>query len=274
MGESKNLVKNDGWDKLLGLSISRIRILALVGSVVLCQWGCVPDYRPRTTPLQLTLEPGFESGSQSNAGALEYKPTHPIQVPPGGNSNAGGMPRLSGATIVVDAGHGGRDPGAPGLGGGNLPEKQIVLMIAGQLASELSRAGAEVIMTRRGDSYVSLDQRVEISNRNRADLFVSVHADAAGNRAATGATIFIAKQAPSKTLGLALSINRALQSAQIESRGVRREDFRVLKNSRCPAVLVESGFVTNSLEARKLNTASYRDKVARAIAIGIGNYLK
>ena len=92
--------------------------------------------------------------------------------------------------------------------------------------------------------------------------------------AASGATIFIARQAPSRTLGLALSINRALQAAQIESRGVRREDFRVLKNSRCPALLVESGFVTNSMEARKLNTSSYRDKVARAIARGIGDYLK
>ena len=168
MGESKNIVKSDGWDKFFGLRMNQNRILVLVGMVVLCQWGCTPEYRP----VHITLDPGYGSGGQSNAGVLEYKPTRPIQVPRVGNSNAGGMPRLSGATIVVDAGHGGRDPGAPGLGGGNLPEKQIVLMIAQQLANELSRAGAKVIMTRRGDSYVSLDQRVEISNRNRADLFV------------------------------------------------------------------------------------------------------
>ncbi|MCP4712747.1 MAG: N-acetylmuramoyl-L-alanine amidase [Planctomycetes bacterium] len=268
MGESKNLVKSDGRGNCFGLSVSQIMILVLVGMVALSQWGCTPEYRP----VNITMDPTYGSVGQSNVEALEYKPAPPIRVPP--SSNNGALPRLSGATIVVDAGHGGRDPGAPGLGGGNLPEKQIVLMIALQLASELSGAGANVIMTRRGDSYVSLDQRVEISNRNRADLFVSVHADAAGNRGASGATIFIARQASSRALGMALSIHRALKAAGVESRGVRREDFRVLKDSRCSAVLVESGFVTNSMEARKLNTASYRNRVARAIARGIADYLK
>ena len=265
MGESKNLVERDGWGQFFGLSMSQISILVVFVLVMLCQWGCAPEYRP----VNVTLDTGYES--RSKVEVREYTPTRPIPI---SNTAARGMPGLSGATIVVDAGHGGRDPGAPGLGGGNLPEKQIVLMIAQHLASELSGAGAHVIMTRRGDNYVSLDQRVAISTRNRADLFVSVHADAAGNQAATGATIFIARQASSRALGVALSIHRAFTAAGIESRGVRREDFRVLKNSRCPAVLVESGFVTNSVEARKLNTSSYRNRVAQAIARGIADYLK
>ena len=263
MGESKYLFKSYGWDNFLGRSICQLGILVLVGVAVLCQWGCAPEYRP----VRITLDPGYQS--RSKVEVREYTPALPIPVP-----NTGGMPRLSEATIVVDAGHGGSDPGAPGLGGGNLPEKQIVLMIAQQLARELSGAGAKVIMTRQGDGSVSLDERVEIANRNRADLFVSVHADAAANRAATGATIYIARQASSRALGVALSIHRAFTAAGVESRGVRREDFQVLKDSRCPAVLVESGYVTNSMEARKLNTASYRNSIAQAIARGIANYLK
>ncbi len=240
----------------------------LLSVILLAAAGCALDYRTSPTRPKVYQE------------SPKYYPLTPpgrTYIPmktPGNNlpsrSADGRLPRITGLTIVVDPGHGGKDTGAPGRGG--MPEKQIVLMIANQLADELRACGARIIQTRRGDSYVSLDARAAISNRYRANLFISIHADAAPNLSATGTTLYIEKNPSSTTLRTANSINRALREAGFECRGVRREDFQVLKNNTRPAVLVECGYLTNANEAAKLNSSWYRNKIARTIARGIAEY--
>ena len=173
-------------------------------------------------------------------------------------------------TIVVDAGHGGRDPGA--LGVGPVPEKTVNLNIAMILAEWLEAAGANVITTRDDDRFVSLDDRADLAEREWADLFVSIHADAARRSAATGATVYIARGASAQSLHAAESIIAAMERAGIECRGIHQAGFRVLVGHSRPAVLVECGFLTNSYEAQKLSTSAYQMTVAGAIAEGLADH--
>jgi len=187
-------------------------------------------------------------------------------------------PRLG--VVVVDAGHGGRDPGTPKRstrkvrGNGLIDEKDVNLDAAHRLERHLKRGGASVVMTRTTDVFVTLDERPAVGNRHRARLFVSLHADAAANRSAHGFTIYVARRASARSLKAAALIRRELASTGVEDRGIRRADYRVLKNSRGPAVLVELGFLSNAAEARRLATATHREKMAAAVARGILAYLK
>ncbi len=100
---------------------------------------------------------------------------------------------VSGKTVVIDAGHGGRDFGAPGVG--PLVEKHVNLSIAMRVAALLQRRGVHVITTRRDDTFIPLNDRALAADRYVADLLVSIHADSAPNSRATGATVYIAKGA-------------------------------------------------------------------------------
>ncbi len=171
------------------------------------------------------------------------------------------------AAIVIDAGHGGRDPGARGLS--ISYEKKIVLEIAKKVASSLKEYGAEVAMTRNDDRFVELDDRAAMAARLQADLFISIHADSAQRVGASGSTVFIARAASGKSRHAARKIVEALEKAGIECRGVKKAGFRVLVGHPRPAVLVECGFLTNPRDARLLNTPSYQARVAAAIPGGI-----
>ncbi|MBN1488534.1 MAG: N-acetylmuramoyl-L-alanine amidase [Phycisphaerae bacterium] len=177
--------------------------------------------------------------------------------------------RISGA-VVVDAGHGGKDPGAPGK---PVPEKVIVLDIAQRLSRELAARGADVTMTRSGDTFVELNERAAIADRTRADLFVSLHADAAQRRTASGATLYIARGANTESFRAARRIQSALTAAGIECRGIQQAGFRVLVGHSRPAILIECGFMTNPGDNERLNTPSHRAKLATAIADGITVHL-
>ncbi len=174
---------------------------------------------------------------------------------------------LTGRTIIVDAGHGGKDPGTRGVA--RMPEKTIVLDIAVQLAGLLRSRGAKVVTTRASDVFIELDNRAATADQHRADLFVSVHADSAQRAAASGATIYIARNASAQSQQAGMRIEAALRRAGIESRGVERAGFRVLVGHSRPAVLVECGFLTNAADARRLESQPHRQKVAAAIADGI-----
>ena len=246
----------------------QLGICVLSSVILMIAAGCAPGYR--TTPTRPKVYQESPKYYPLTPPGRTYTPLKTPRNSPPSRAADGRLPSIAGLTIVVDPGHGGKDPGAPGRRG--LPEKQIVLMIANQLADELRDCGARVIQTRRGDSYVSLDARVAISNRYRADLFISIHADAAPNLSAMGTTLYIKKKPFSTTLKIANSINRALREAGLESRGERREDFRVLKNNPRPAVLVECGYLTNANEATKLNSSWYQNKIARTITRGVAEY--
>ncbi len=221
--------------------------------------------------------------------------------------------------IVIDAGHGGKDPGAIGYGG--IREKDINLAIALKVAQYLRRDGRfKVVLTRKGDYFVELYKRAEIALRNRADLFISIHSDAAPrkNPRAKGTQVFAlsyeravekkrqilrsrryaklvlgdAANIKSRVvkrvladLAIDVTLKESVYFAKILSRelksvigkdvyfkGINRAGFAVLKTPGIPSVLVETGFITNPSEAKKLKNPEFQRKIAWSIYRAIVRY--
>ncbi len=172
--------------------------------------------------------------------------------------------------VMIDPGHGGKDSGAVGIGG--LQEKDIILPISQRVAAILERRGIHAILTRTSDYFVDLAPRVEMAKQERADLFVSIHANSIDNRPDVNGLETYYFDSGNR---LAQTIhNSILQSLDIKDRGVRRARFYVLRNNPMPAVLVEVGFVTGVQDASRLSTATYEDQMAQAIANGILQYIQ
>jgi N-acetylmuramoyl-L-alanine amidase len=231
-------------------------------------------------------------------------------------AQSGGAPAGEGLRVIVlDPGHGGHDPGAIGPSG--LQEKELTLDVARRVALLLQDdQGVRVVLTRTTDRFIPLRERTAFANRERADLFVSIHVNSAPSVTATGAeTYFLSSEAtdnaarqaaaaenrvvalesnakgPSRDLlrsilwdlaqsdfqqessRLAEVVQNTLDRAlRLPSRGVKQAPFYVLGGAAMPAVLVEIGFITNSAEEQRLRDDGYRDRVARAIAAGLGEY--
>jgi N-acetylmuramoyl-L-alanine amidase len=168
-------------------------------------------------------------------------------------------------TIVIDAGHGGHDRG--GIPGQRVSEKEMTLDVARRLKSALAASGYRVVMTRDSDAFVPLGTRCAIANSYRNAIFVSVHFNSATRRGASGIeTYFYSRD----SLALASAIHHYVAGgAPSENRGVRRRGYFVLRRTKMPAVLVECGFLTNPTEAAYAQNASYRQKLAEAIAAGV-----
>ncbi|HAU38579.1 MAG TPA: hypothetical protein DCX07_12790 [Phycisphaerales bacterium] len=173
--------------------------------------------------------------------------------------------------VVIDAGHGGQDGGARSVL--RTHEKHINLAIARMVAQRLSARGAEVIMTRDSDTFIELNERAAISNRAGADLFVSVHADSSDNAAASGFTVYIPNSPSTAARKAGQAIERRMGLTGAASRGIRTAGFRVLLRTSAPAVLVETGFLSNRYEAAKLGDFGYQQRLADAIADGIVEFL-
>jgi N-acetylmuramoyl-L-alanine amidase len=172
-----------------------------------------------------------------------------------------------GKTVVIDAGHGGKDWGAYR---GGVKESYLNMKVAGKLEYYLKRHGYRVVMTRRSDSFLSLSRRASIANRYRNAIFVSIHFNATRNSWVRGAETFYAGAAGRQ---LASSIHRELASkCQMKNRGVRFARFSVLVQTKCPAVLVECGFISNPSERARCVTSSFQTTAAQAIAEGIRKY--
>lgn len=168
-------------------------------------------------------------------------------------------------TVVVDAGHGGHDPGARSRY--SPVEKIVALDTALRLERILQDAGFRVVMTRRTDVFIPLGQRAAIGNRAGNAIFVSVHYNWAPRSGARGLETFYFN---SVSRPLAVSIQRELTSLPgAVDRGARTARFHVLRNSKQPAVLVEGGFLTNPAEGGLVSSAAYRERVAQAVATGI-----
>lgn len=181
-------------------------------------------------------------------------------------------PMVSGVKIVIDAGHGGKDPGATSTYG--FYEKTVNLDVALQLADLLSARGFNVIMTRKNDVFVELEDRAAIANQSNAKLFVSIHADSCSTSGTNGFTLYVARQASWASKQLANSIDAQMAKTGIKSRGTKDADYKVLKFTRCPAVLVELGYLSNYWEAKQLKNKDMQKKLAQTIADGITNYVK
>jgi N-acetylmuramoyl-L-alanine amidase len=171
--------------------------------------------------------------------------------------------------VVIDPGHGGRDPGAVGIGG--LREKDVILPISLEVARLLEQQGVSVLLTRSTDYFVSLEERAQMANRARGTLFVSIHANAAGRAGANGVETFYF----SSGRGLAEAIqNSIIQTFDVRNRGVKQARFYVLRNTSMPSALVEVGFVTGTEDAPRLREPNYRSQMAAAIAQGILAYIQ
>jgi N-acetylmuramoyl-L-alanine amidase len=178
---------------------------------------------------------------------------------------------LQGRIIVVDAGHGGHDPGCGEVGYSRLPEKTLALAIAKDVETQLKACGARVIMTRTADYFVPLDERAAIADKHKAYLLLSIHIDSRPDEHVSGPTVYIANNASYQSRRVANSIHSSFVNAGIDSIGIRHADFRVLAKHSRPAVLVECGYLTNINDAQKLNDRLYQKKMANLIANGIIN---
>lgn len=179
---------------------------------------------------------------------------------------------VEGQRIVVDAGHGDHDPGAQY---GGAIEKEINLDVAKRTAERLKKLGANPILTRDNDRFITLDGRVKYAKEVNADLFVSVHANAA-YKGAKGSEVFYSAQKLSnveESRVLATKIqNNFVEDVGMYDRGVKSERFYVIHHNTLPSVLVELGFVTNDGDRAKLQSNYYRDLYAKAITDGIVEY--
>ncbi len=215
--------------------------------------------------------------------------------------------------VVIDPGHGGKDPGCRRR---NLKEKDIVLKVAKRLAEKLrAKLGCQVILTRSRDVFIPLEQRTAIANMKRADLFISIHVNSSPKRSAYGIETYYLNFASDEEamrvaavenaasthslselqnllkgilLNTKLEESRRLAEAvqknlvktlrrryrRVKDRGVRTAPFVVLIGTRMPAVLVEIGFLSHPVEAKRLISPRYQDQVAEGIARGIVAYVK
>jgi N-acetylmuramoyl-L-alanine amidase len=190
-------------------------------------------------------------------------------------------------TVVIDPGHGGQDSGASSH---NLTEKVVALDLGVRLAEELQKSGFKTLLTRDADAYVSLADRVSFANSIQNAIFVSIHCNFTSDPTARGIEIYRCSQKNgSKKIfvkfgdaeepldrteeRLAQCIgDSVVQTIHAEMRGAKTANFFVVRNVTYPAVLVESGFLTNGDEARRLASAAYRQQMAESLAAGIEAY--
>jgi N-acetylmuramoyl-L-alanine amidase len=179
-------------------------------------------------------------------------------------------PRPLRGLIVIDAGHGGKDPGAVSCLG--YHEKEVNLAVAKYLDSMLGQRGFDTVMTRRSDVFVSLGERAALANRHAADLFVSVHADSVDSSSPNGFSVYTARVSSSRSIQVAQSIIQDLSQTGISSRGLRKANYQVLIKTQCPSVLIELGYLSNPWEAQRLRESSTQYRLAQAIAKGIERF--
>lgn len=168
------------------------------------------------------------------------------------------------STVIIDPGHGGRDKGAYW---GGVRESHLNLRVARDLEGLFKKRGIRTVMTRRSDAFVSLGRRASIANRYRSAVFVSIHFNAHTRTSIKGAETFYWGNTGRIMAG---AIQRRLAPRlQVKNRGIRRHGFTVLTKTRCPAVLVECGFISNARERRRCSTRWYQQTAARAIYDGL-----
>ena len=180
-------------------------------------------------------------------------------------------------TIVIDAGHGGQNLGAIARQP-YCEEKRFTLLTTRYIRKYLNQLGYHVVLTRSTDDFIPLQRRVEIANKANADLFVSIHFNASRSPDARGIEVFFsdAKADSAKTTSsrkLASSVlTRVIRRTQAHSRGVKKADFLVIRDTEMPGILVEGGFISSPQERILLKDPNYLEKIARGVVEGIDHY--
>ncbi len=173
-------------------------------------------------------------------------------------------------TVIIDAGHGGTDPGA--IYGG-INEKDINLSIAEKTRVSLENAGYKVIMTRDSDEFIGLSERAQIANRYEDAIFISIHCNASENLATAGVETYSARGATEGgELGRVIH-NAVLKATGAADRGRHERSFVVLRETKCPAALLEVGFISNEAERAKISDHGYQKKIADGITKAVRKYL-
>jgi len=214
-------------------------------------------------------------------------------------------PLISISTIVLDPGHGGKDPGAISCRGAK--EKDLNLKIARYLQAELEERGFAVSLTRTDDVYLSLQERVDIAKKRNADLFISIHGNSSRSKYMKGAEVyylsparfnseeralalarqggFDARQLPkdvetilwdllltknyASSVAFSHSVYFSLRQLGFKAKTPRKAPFYVLRNAYVPSVLVETGYLSNRYEEKYLRKESYQKQIAEAIALAV-----
>jgi len=269
-----------------------------------------PDTRVELPARALAALERGRSLEREDEGSASVGPAGPLEVVPTPEGEVGDRPIRR---IVVDAGHGGHDPGA--IGPTRVREKDVTLAIARRLARKLRAAGFEVVLTRDGDRFVALEERTAIANAARADLFVSVHANAHPRRIRTGVETYFLNVTDDRyaarlaarengvdlsaagdvariltdldakaSAGASVRLARLVQHevcggvrarvGDVRDLGVKSALFYVLLGARMPAVLVESGFISNRVEEKRLGTSAYQDEVAAGITRAVQGFAR
>lgn len=176
------------------------------------------------------------------------------------------------AKIYIDAGHGGKDPGAIGVG--SVHEADINLAVAKYLQTELKRQGQTIKMSRTEDTTKELNDRPKEANTWGADLVVSIHCNAYTNASANGTETYVYKKNGGNAEKLANKVQPNLVSTlSTTNRGVKEGNLAMVRDTKAPAILIELAFVTNQSDCNKVNNATGQKKCAVAICKGICTYL-
>ncbi len=307
----ENVAPKSGFDPAV-VAVGRQRISALRAARRGNDYRVVIDIKKTLDPRHFTLKPIDPYGHRLVVDLYELSQPEPEPEPRPSDRNV---------VIAIDAGHGGDDPGA--LGPGRIQEKHVVLQIARRVKASVDKLrGFEAVLVRTGDYYLPHRKRTDIARRKRADLFVSIHADAFKQAKVHGASVYTLSDrgATSETaqwlaerenrsdllggvgdvslndrdpvlahvlLDLSMDANRSqsIEAGQavlanlgritrLHKKRVEQAAFVVLKSPDMPSILVETGFISNPDEARRLSQAEHQDKVARAIAKGIEQFMR
>lgn len=183
-------------------------------------------------------------------------------------------------TVVIDAGHGGKDSGAISPIDPSVKEKDLTLKVTGILKDLLRAKNYEVIETRTRDEYIGLAQRAEIANSNQAEIFVSIHFNSSTSGIASGIEVLYAPEDRVKIkkheqIHLARALNDELKKATGSSMRTmkKRPDLAVLRLTEMPAALCELGFVSSPTDLENITQDSYIEKLAQGVANGIERYV-
>ncbi|OIK17009.1 hypothetical protein BIV60_01660 [Bacillus sp. MUM 116] len=177
---------------------------------------------------------------------------------------------LNNKTIVIDPGHGGVDTGTTGPGG--TLEKNLTIRTARLLYDKLRASGANVILTRNSDTYISLPERVSIARSYQAEAFVSIHYDANGNRSIRGMTGYY-YHSYQKSLAQYLD-SSTLHQTNLRNRGVRFGNYHVIRENNQNAALMELGYLSNPEEEMTLDSEQYQEMAATGLYNGLARYFK
>ncbi len=250
-----------------------------------------PDARLAWAPVVVSTPPEEDLSGEEEPPQDPAASPPAVAIPP---DPAPGPPKRERPLVMVDAGHGGGDGGAVYHG---IIEKNLALVLAQKLRTELQNQGIDVRMTRSKDEFISLEGRAAMAEKARADAFVSLHLNSAGDEAGVhGLETFYSS---SKSLSAArllqaafklptitglrdrrgerlasLVQRHACQASGAASRGIKERAYTVVHGASCPSVLVECGFISNPKEAARLKTADYQNKLAAGIARAIVTFLQ